>query len=57
MYTFKHNVNILDDYQNYTKSYTSLKFWLKNVLNLWSWAPYYEKNSKLHILISTSNKI
>ena len=23
--------------QNYSKSYTSLKFWLKNILSFWSW--------------------
>ena len=27
--------------QNYCKSYTSLKFWLKNILSLWSWGQIY----------------
>ena len=25
------------DFQNHLKNYTSLKFWLKNILSLWSW--------------------
>ena len=34
----KHIVQILVDYQNYLKSQTGLKFRLKNILSLWSWA-------------------
>ena len=41
--TFKHNVKMLVDYENYSKSYTSLKFWLKNVLSLWSWALFWHE--------------
>ena len=35
--TFKHNIKIWVDYHNYCKSYTSVKFWHKSNLSLWSW--------------------
>ena len=35
--TFLHKIKFLVHYQNFVKIYTSLKFWLKNILSLWSW--------------------
>ena len=36
--TYRQNIEILYDYLHYFMSYTSLKFWLENILSLWSWA-------------------
>ena len=35
---FNHIIKIFVDYQNYFESYINLKFWLKNILSLWSWS-------------------
>ena len=40
--TLKDIFKILVHLQNYCKSYTSLKFWLKNILSLWSWDQFIE---------------
>ena len=41
IWTFENIIWISINYQNCCESYVCLKFWLKNILRLWSWGQIY----------------